>query len=200
MNKRISLITAFVMVLILLAACAPQPSQPQATPTPAPAETTPEPTPTDDNAGNQGEDDTGNVTTAEGLEDGVYVGKSDEDERGSYGEIRITVADEQFTKVEYTEYSGDGNPKSRETGYEYEEALEAFEELPKQLMETQDVDDIDDYTGATGTSNKFRTAAKRALSGSPEEGQPAQDNGANENGGVEDDNGVREEDGGTGES
>ena len=36
----------------------------------------------------------------------------------------------------------------------------------------------------TGTTNKFRTAAKRALSGSPEEGQPAQDNGANENGGL----------------
>ena len=96
---------------------------------PAPAETTPEPTPTDDNAGNQGEDDTGNVTTAEGLEDGVYVGKSDEDERGSYGEIRITVADEQFTKSSILSIPGTVI-QIRETGYEYEEALEAFEELP----------------------------------------------------------------------
>jgi hypothetical protein len=72
------------MVLVLLAACAPTKLKPQATPTPSPAETTPEPTPTDDETeDDQNEDATGDVTTPEGLEDGVYVGKSDEDERGA---------------------------------------------------------------------------------------------------------------------
>lgn len=183
MNKRISLTVAVVMVLVLLAACAP--AQPKATPTPTPATTpTPAPTPepTDDNTG---EGETGDVTTPEGLEDGVYAGNSGEDDRGNYGEVRITIANEKITEVEFIEYSGEGNPKSADTGYEYEEALQAIEELPQQLIETQNVDDIDDYTGATGTTEKFRTAAKKALSGSPQEGSTGQQNDADEGNGNE---------------
>ena len=197
MKKRISMIIAFVLALILLASCAPRQGQPQASPSPSPspAETSPEPSPAgDETEGDQNGEETGDVTTPEGLEDGVYVGKSDEDERGGYGEIRITIENEKITDVEYTEYSGDGNPKSKETGYEYEEALEAFEELPKQLIETQDVDEIDDFSGATGTSEKFRVAAKRALSGSPETDDTDQDSETGkpgENGEPEGENGAQ---------
>lgn len=199
MNKRISLITAFIMVLVMLASCAPQQTEPQTTPSPSPAETTPEPTPADDETeDDQNGEQTGDVTTPEDLEDGIYVGKSDEDERGGYGEIRITIADERITEVEYTEYSGDGEPKSEETGYEYEEALEAFEELPEQLIETQDVEDIDDYSGATATSEKFRLAAKRALSGSPEEGGPTQNGQTNGDDETQNGNGAQDDSPGLG--
>lgn len=178
MKKRISVAIATIMVLVLLGSCAP--AEPQATPSPSPAvtpspapspspETTTSPSPTDTGTG---EGETGDVTTPNGLEDGVYVGDSGEDDRGNYAEISITIADEKITEVEFTEYSGKDNPKTRENGYEYEEALKAIEELPKQLIETQDVDKIDDYTGATGTTEKFRTAAKKALSGKPGEGTP----------------------------
>ncbi len=178
MKKRISVAIATIMVLVLLGSCAP--AEPQATPSPSPAvtpspapspspETTTSPAPTDTGTG---EGETGDVTTPNGLEDGVYVGDSGEDDRGNYAEISITIADEKITEVEFTEYSGKDNPKTRENGYEYEEALKAIEELPKQLIETQDVDKIDDYTGATGTTEKFRTAAKKALSGKPGEGTP----------------------------
>lgn len=180
------------MILVLLASCAPQQPQPQATPSPSPAETTPEPTPTDNETEGDQNGDADDVTTPEGLEDGVYMGKSDEDDRGGYGEIRITIADEKITEVDYTEYTGDGEPKSEETGYEYEDALEAFEELPDQLIKTQDVDEIDDYSGATGTTEKFRVAAKRALSGTPEQDESTQGEDA-ENGGTEGDNGAQDD-------
>ncbi len=193
MKKRISLITAFIMVLVMLASCAPQEREPETTPSPTPAETTPEPSPdVDETEEEQNGEEAEGVTTPEGLEDGVYVGKSDEDERGGYGEIRITIADEKITEVEYTEYTGDGEPKSEETGYEYEDALEAFEELPNRLMETQDVDEVDDYSGATGTTEKFRVAAKRALSGTPEQDESTQGEDA-ENGGTEGDNGAQDD-------
>jgi len=170
MKKRISLIIAFVLVIILLASCAPRQTQPQITPSPSPspAQTTPAPIPTDEETGDdQNGAKTGEVTSPEGREDGVYTGKSDKDERGGYGEIKITIADGKITDVEYTEYTSDGKPKTKENGYEYEKAMEAFKELPKQLIETQNVNEIDDYSGATGTTEKFRTAAKRALSGTP---------------------------------
>ncbi|HHY82273.1 MAG TPA: FMN-binding protein [Clostridiales bacterium] len=170
MKNRLSLIAAILLVFFVLASCAP--AQPKTTPTPSPAATpTPAPTPTEtageDNTGDE-QGDTGEKSTPEGLEDGVYTGRSDEDERGNYGEIKITIADGKITEAEYIEYTSDGKEKSKENGYEYEEALKAFEDLPKKLIETQNVDEVDDYSGATGTSNKFRTAAKRALGGSPE--------------------------------
>src|SRR5690554_308431 len=106
MKNRISLLAAIVFAIVMLAACAP--AEPQATPTPTPMVTpTPAPTETpgtdDDNQGTDAD-----VTTPEGLEDGVYTGRSDEDERGNYGEVKITIADEKITEVEYTEYTDDG--------------------------------------------------------------------------------------------
>jgi len=102
-------------------------------------------------------------TTAEGIPDGEYEGMTDKDERGNYGVATVTVEDEEIIEVEYVEYEDDDTPKSEETGYEYEEALEAFEALPEELLATQNVEEVDTYTGATGTSNKFRTAVKNAL-------------------------------------
>ena len=102
-------------------------------------------------------------TTPEGVKDGTYEGKTDKDERGNYGVAKITVKDGKITEAEYTEYTEDDKPKSKENGYEYEPTLDAMKELPEQLIETQDVDKIDTYTGATGTTNKFKTAVMNAL-------------------------------------
>jgi len=172
MKNRISLFAGILTILFALAACTP--AQPQPTPTPSPMVTptpattpSPSPVPSPTAEGNQ-PGGTGDVTTPKGLEDGVYTGRTEKDERGNYGEIKITIADEKITEVDYVEYTEDGKPKSKENGYEYENALKAFEELPKRLIETQDVDKVDDYSGATGTSNKFRTAAKSALSSKPD--------------------------------
>ena len=97
------------------------------------------------------------------MADGTYEGRTDKDERGNYGVAKVTVEDGKITEAEYTEYTDDDKPKSKENGYEYEPTLNAVKELPEQLIETQDVDKIDTYTGATGTTEKFKIAVKNAL-------------------------------------
>ncbi len=101
------------------------------------------------------------------LADGVYTGKTEADERGSFGEAKITIAGGKITEAEYVEYMEEGKPKSKENGYEYETALESFEALSNELVEKQNIDEVDDYTGATGTTDKFREAVKEALKAKP---------------------------------
>ena len=138
MQKKIYLVVTVVLALALMAACTSGQSN-----------------------GN------GNFTTPEGLADGVYTGRTEKDERGSFGEAKITIADGKITEAEYVEYLDEGKPKSKENGYEYETAIEAFEKLAKELIESQDINKIDDYSGATSTSNNFRTAVKQALNSKP---------------------------------
>lgn len=171
--KRILLpAAAFVLVLSLLTSCAsPRARRPNAAPSPGPSATIPA------KEGGMGANDKGNRGTKgnngvsadqgsfpEGLADGVYTGKTEKDEKGEYGEIKITITNEKIAKAEYAEYTKDGKLKSPENGFDYKKALEAFKLLPERLTITQNVDDIDDYSGATGTTEKFRTAAKAALS------------------------------------
>ena len=101
------------------------------------------------------------------LADGVYTGKTETDERGSFGEAKITISVGKISEAEYVEYIEEGKPKSKENGYEYEAALESFEALSNELVEKQNIDEVDDYTGATGTTDKFREAVKEALKGKP---------------------------------
>lgn len=101
--------------------------------------------------------------TAEGIEDGTYEGQTDKDERGNYGIVKLTVSDGEITDVEYTEYTEDDKSKSADNGYEYEPALNAFQDLPEELEEKQNIQEVDTYTGATGTTNKFKTAVSNAL-------------------------------------
>ena len=102
-------------------------------------------------------------TTAQNAEDGEYEGRTEKDERGNYGVAKITVNDGRITEAEYTEYTDDDKPKSREGGYDYEQALNAFEDLPDILIEKQDVNNIDTYAGATGTTKTFKAAVMKAL-------------------------------------
>ncbi|NLC43581.1 MAG: FMN-binding protein [Clostridiales bacterium] len=144
MKKKIYLVVALVLAFALLVACSPE--QPN---------------------GNGNGNDNDNVTALEGLADGVYTGKTEKDERGSYGEAIITISGEKITEAEYIEYIEEGKPKSKENGYEYEEALASFEALANELVEKQNVDEVDDYSGATGRSENFRTAVKEALKSTP---------------------------------
>lgn len=169
MKGKISLLLSIIFIFVALAACAPQPAEPQTSPSPSPSPSpvdTTSPTPTEeDNDPTPGEN--GDNTGPEQLEDGIYEGRSEADERGNYGEVKIKVANGKITEVEYTEYQKDDKPKSEETGYEYKEALEAFEELPKRLVEAQDINEVDDYSGATSTSKHFKEAVKEALKSGP---------------------------------
>lgn len=102
-------------------------------------------------------------TTAQDVKDGQYEGKTEKDERGNHGEVKITVENGRITEAEYIEYTKDNKPKSKENGYEYQQALDAFEKLPEMLIETQDLSKIDTYAGATGTTKTFKAAVMKAL-------------------------------------
>ena len=102
-------------------------------------------------------------TNARKVKDGKYEGITDKDERGNYGIAKITVKDGKITEAEYTEYTEDNKPKTKESGYDYQQALDAFEKLPDILIETQDLNKIDTYAGATGTTKTFKIAVMKAL-------------------------------------
>ncbi len=97
----------------------------------------------------------------EELASGTYSGESDRDDHGDIGSIVLQVRDGKISNVDYQEIRENNEPKGED--YPYPKALEAMQELEKQLVEKQDPDEVDDVAGATSTSNKFRTAAKRAL-------------------------------------
>ncbi|HZJ57401.1 MAG TPA: FMN-binding protein [Clostridia bacterium] len=102
-------------------------------------------------------------TTAKDVKDGKYEGETDKDERGNFGEAKITVKDGKITEAEYTEFTEDNKPKTKESGYDYQQALDAFKKLPDILVEKQDLTKIDTYAGATGTTKTFKIAVMRAL-------------------------------------
>jgi FMN-binding domain. len=162
-SRRLTLILVFVLLIAIVAGCTQAPPKDQTKDqTENPTEDEKDAEVGEDKAENREENppqegEKEGPTTPEGVKDGTYEGKTDKDERGNYGVAKITVKNGKITEAEYTEYTEDGKPKSKENGYEYEEGLKAIEELPKQLLETQDIEKIDTYTGATGTTNKFKT-------------------------------------------
>lgn len=158
MNKNFKLLVIVLAALFILVGCTPKDSTPSPSPTASPA-----PSPTEQVDENGNDKPAQEVDTAEGVKDGQYTGRSDTDERGGYGVVTLTVADGKITEVKFEEYTSDDKVKSKENGYEYEQALEAFDELAKELVDEQDVSEVDDYSGATSTSGKFKQAAKRAL-------------------------------------
>ncbi|NLJ40026.1 MAG: FMN-binding protein [Clostridiales bacterium] len=102
-------------------------------------------------------------TTAKNVKDGKYEGKTEKDERGNYGIAKITVKDGKISEAEYTEYTEDDKPKTKESGYDYQQAMDAFDKLPDILVEKQDLTAIDTYAGATGSTKTFKAAVMKAL-------------------------------------
>jgi major membrane immunogen (membrane-anchored lipoprotein) len=172
MKRVLMLAVIIVLILTLPTACVSRRAKPNPSPVPSPTGTIrPEEggVGTNGNAGGRGTGGNNGVSAdknsaPEGLADGVYTGRTKKDQKGEYGEIKITITNEKVAKAEYVEYTKDGKPKSPGNGFDYKQALEAFKLLPERLTITQNVDDIDDYSGATGTTEKFRAAARLALS------------------------------------
>ncbi len=95
------------------------------------------------------------------YEDGTYVGRSDETERGDWVEAEVNILLGTIVAVSMEEYRADGEPKSPET-YDYEPWVEAAEALPQAVVDAQSAD-VDAVAGATSTSNLFIQAVERAL-------------------------------------
>lgn len=109
------------------------------------------------------------------YKDGEYTEKSSPDERGNYGEIKITVKDGKITAADYKGYLKDGKVKDQDYGKtngkienqeNYDKAQKALVGAatygPK-LVETQEVSKVDAVSGATSSLEQFKDAAGKAL-------------------------------------
>lgn len=94
-------------------------------------------------------------------EDGTFTGKSQRDERGAYGSIKIEVEGGKIVRATYDEFNEDDSKKDE--SYAYQPAITAQKTLEERLVKTQDPDEVDNVSGATGTWEKFKEASKDAL-------------------------------------
>ncbi|MCX7749526.1 MAG: FMN-binding protein [Clostridia bacterium] len=112
---------------------------------------------------------TGCAKNEAAFKDGDYSAKSDPDERGNYGEMKIKVSDGKIAEVDFKEFTPKG-PKDENYGKGNEEnykkaqdALKAAKTYGPKLIETQDVEKVDLISGATGSHTLFKDLAKKAL-------------------------------------
>ncbi len=113
----------------------------------------------------------GSSSTA--YKDGEYSAKSDADERGNWGEIKIKVSDGKISEVDFKEFVKGGAEKDENYGKggdevnykKAQDALKAAKGYAPKLVETQDVDKVDVVSGATSSHTLFKTIANKALEG-----------------------------------
>ncbi len=106
------------------------------------------------------------------LADGTHEGASDASHRG-YVSVTLEIDDGEITDVTMREFRGDGSEKTPDT-YDYEEWVEAYEELPQAVIDAQSAD-VDAISGATVTSELFKQAVRRALGEEDDEVGPFAD-------------------------
>jgi major membrane immunogen (membrane-anchored lipoprotein) len=96
------------------------------------------------------------------LRDGTYTLKTGLDSHGYYAVLTATIANNQFSEVNYQEFNQAGQTK-QEAGYSYEYALNAMQQLPAKMNEVKDLSKVDDVTGASSTSAQFKSMMQMAL-------------------------------------
>lgn len=94
------------------------------------------------------------------YDNGAFIAYSDATEHG-YAWAKINLEDDDITEVKLMEVTSSGDHKDYDT-YDYEESVEAYEEMPGRFEEA-DSADVDIYSGATDSSEKYIQAVDRAL-------------------------------------
>jgi major membrane immunogen (membrane-anchored lipoprotein) len=109
------------------------------------------------------------------YKDGVYTGKSVEDDKGAYGEATITVEGGEIAGCEYVTWQKDGTVKDENYGkvngeisnQEYYDkaqlAVDAMKQYAEQFAETKELGAVDTVSGATNSYNQFTEAVDDAL-------------------------------------
>jgi major membrane immunogen (membrane-anchored lipoprotein) len=107
--------------------------------------------------------------------DGVYTGKSGEDDTGAWGEVRITIAAGKISGCEFVTWQKDGTPKDENYGKVNGEisnrdfynkaqlAVEAMKKYPAEYLKTGSLKDVEAVSGATIAYNQFFEAVENAL-------------------------------------
>ena len=113
---------------------------------------------------------------AGGFTDGTYTGRSQADDNGEYGEIKLTIGGgDDITAATFQLYEKSGHVKDTEYGKvngqimdvnAYHRAQEGIVAAPKyaaQLVSTDDLAKVDVISGATLSYQQFEEAVQDAL-------------------------------------
>jgi major membrane immunogen (membrane-anchored lipoprotein) len=107
--------------------------------------------------------------------DGVYSGRSGEDDTGAWGEVTITITDGRIAACEFITREKDGTVKGENYGkingeiasQDYydkaQHAVRAMEQYAKDYVEKQRLKDVDAISGATIAWDQFNEAVAYAL-------------------------------------
>jgi major membrane immunogen (membrane-anchored lipoprotein) len=115
------------------------------------------------------------TTQPPAYKDGVYVGQSDPDDRGAYGEVTLTMQDGAVAARAFVTWQADGSIKDVDYGkvngeisnksyYEKAQlAVAAMETYARQYQEVKDLAKVDAISGATIAHDQFTQAVRAAL-------------------------------------
>jgi major membrane immunogen (membrane-anchored lipoprotein) len=109
------------------------------------------------------------------LRDGVYAGRSGEDDTGAWGEVTLTVTAGKISGCEFITRQKDGTIKGEDYGKVNGEisnpdfyakaqlAVEAMEKYASDYRRSGDLKDVQAVSGATIAYNQFLEAVENAL-------------------------------------
>jgi major membrane immunogen (membrane-anchored lipoprotein) len=109
------------------------------------------------------------------LRDGVYTGRSGEDDTGAWGEVTITVTDAKVQGCEFVTWEKDGTVKDENYGkingeisnqayYDMAQlAVGAMKKYVADYLRRGSLKDVEAVSGATISYNQFLEAAEQAL-------------------------------------
>jgi major membrane immunogen (membrane-anchored lipoprotein) len=109
------------------------------------------------------------------YKDGVYSGKSGEDDTGAWGEVTITISNGKATDCVFITRQKDGTVKDENYGKVNGEisnqdfyakaqlAVRAMEQYAREYIAKQELEKIDAVSGATIAYDQFLEAAGEAL-------------------------------------
>jgi major membrane immunogen (membrane-anchored lipoprotein) len=109
------------------------------------------------------------------YKDGIYSGRSAEDDTGAWGEVTIAIADGAVSACDFITREKDGTIKGEDYGkingviasqdyYDKAQlAVRAMEQYAREYVEKQRLKDIDAVSGATIAYDQFNEAVGYAL-------------------------------------
>lgn len=170
MQKKILVLLLIVaMVISVVAGCTAKEE------TPGPAET-PKETPKD-TPDNTAKDTPDKKPEAKEMnyKDGTYYAELEDEGKDWQPRVELVVENGKITEVDYDEYDDKDNRKSEDKEYNQQwesvantNAVKAYPELEKRLIEVQDIEAVDTVSGATMATELFKKAVAEAIKEGPQ--------------------------------
>ncbi|MDR0399418.1 MAG: FMN-binding protein [Treponema sp.] len=109
--------------------------------------------------------------------DGIYTGRSGEDDTGAWGEVTLSIGGGKINGCEFVTRQKDGTVKDENYGKTHGEisnrdfynkaqlAVEAMKQYAAAYLKAGNLNDVEAVSGATIAYNQFREAVEQALEG-----------------------------------